>query len=297
MDAEIVIDAKAELGEGPSWDGNKGVLYWVDISQGLVHIYEPKGHNIDRTVSAGKNVSCVVPIDSRKVAITRDHGFYSLDLDTGKLTEIGRVQENLQDGTRFNDGKCDTKGRFWAGTMDVKETRPSGALYCLSKDRQVKKILSGVTISNGLGWSPDDSTMYYIDTPTRKVSAFDYEVESGDVKNRRTALDLSNQPGEPDGMAVDSEGMIWVAHWGGFCLTRWDPKLGRKIETVKVPAANVTSCCFGGKDLDELYITTARSGLDQDSLTRYPLAGGLFMVKVNVQGLRTNFTGYLIWND
>jgi sugar lactone lactonase YvrE len=286
MHPELVLDAQAELGEGPSWDTKNTVLYWVDILRGLVHVFEPH-ESRDTAVRAGKYVSSVVPKRSGGVAITLQHGFYTLNPKEGEVSTIAEVESRLA-MNRFNDGKCDLTGRFWAGTMDMEERNASGALYFLERDR-VRRVLEDVTISNGLGWSPDNNTMYYIDTPTRKVSALDYDAETGEVKNRRTVVDFNPvQPGSPDGMAVDTEGMIWVAHWGGYRVTRWNPATGRLLDTVILPVALVTSCCFGGRNLDELYITTARTGLDQGALSRQPLSGGLFRVRTGLRGLPTN---------
>lgn len=285
MNAELVLDVKAELGEGPSWDGKSGVLYWVDILRGVVHIFEP-AESQDTTVRAGEYVSCVVPRRSGGVAVTLQHGFYAVDFKHGKATKLAEVEKEVT-GNRFNDGKCDPAGRFWAGTMDMMEERATGALYRLQM-KKVEKILSGVTISNGIGWSPDSRTMYYIDSPTRKVSALDYDVLTGDAKDRRTIIEFSHdQPGSPDGMAVDAEGMIWVAHWGGSRVTRWNPATGRVLDFVTLPASQVTSCCFGGVNLDDLYITTARTGLDDQSLSQQPHAGGLFRVRLGVKGQPT----------
>ena len=290
MNPKLVLEAKSELGEGPSWDSRKGVLYWVDIFRGLVHVYDPDKSK-DRVVQAGRYVSSVVPRKSGGVAITLQHGFYRLNLEEGKPSLLVGVEENLA-RNRFNDGKCDPAGRFWAGTMDIEEKSPLAALYVLEKRKGVKKVLEGVTISNGLGWSPDKRTMYYIDTPTRCISAFDYSERTGDIENRRTAIDMSGQPGYPDGMAVDGEGMIWVAHWGGWRVTRFNPQTGKALEYVEMPASQVTSCCFGGEELRQLYVTTARAGISPDALAKEPQAGGLFMFEVDVRGLPTfSFSG------
>ena len=293
MIPEIATNLRAELGEGPSWDAEKEILYWVDITRGVIYAHTPNDPN-DEVIAWADNVSCVVPRKSGGLALTLQYGYYGLDLETKELTPLTEQVERESDGNRFNDGKCDPAGRFWAGTMDGHERSPSGSLYVLEKNQKLKKVLPNVTISNGLGWSPDNRVMYYIDTPTMKVSAFDYSVETGAIENRRTAVDFAqnNQPGSPDGMAVDEEGMIWVAHWGGARLTRWNPSTGKLLETLQVPADQVTSCCFGGKNLDELYITSATNGLDPQVLAAKPMSGGLFVAKVDVKGLPTNeFTG------
>jgi len=223
--------------------------------------------------------------------ITFPHGFFAVSLDGGKISPLSQEVEPELKNNRFNDGKCDPVGRLWAGTMDIQEKNATGSLYFLDpKDLKSHKVLSGITVSNGLGWSPDNKKMYYIDTPTMRVSVFDYSLDSGRLDNKRTAVDFSKegQPGSPDGMAVDDEGMIWVAHWGGSRVTRWDPETGKLLHTLPVPALQVTSCCFGGENLDELYITTAREGVDQQTLALQPLTGGLFMTKIyGVRGLPT----------
>lgn len=289
MEPEVASSIRAELGEGPSWDAEKGILYWVDIKQGLIfsHIL---GISDDDIVATAKNVSCVVPRKNGGLALTLQHGFYGLDLATKKLESISEQVETEIDGNRFNDGKCDPSGRFWAGTMDESERNPIGSLYCLEKNGKLKKVLSRVTVSNGLGWSPDGQKMYYIDTPTREIWSFDYSRRTGEISNRKTAVDFaeSNQKGYPDGMAVDAEGMIWVAHWGGARLTKWNPSNGTLLETLHIPADQVTSCCFAGEHLDELYITTARDGLDAKVLAAKPLTGSLFVARVGVKGLPTN---------
>jgi sugar lactone lactonase YvrE len=283
---QLTLDSQAELGEGPSWDSKNGVLYWVDIFRGQVHIYDPQKSK-DTAVRAGEYVSCVVPRRSGGVAMTLRHGFYTLALEDGRVALIAEVEKDMAEN-RFNDGKCDPAGRLWAGTMDIEERAPRGALYCLEKGSRVLTVLKGTIVSNGLGWSPDWSTMYFIDSPTRKVFAFDYAIETGELKSRRIAVDFAGQPGEPDGMAVDEEGMIWVAHWGGWRITRFDPNTGRALERVSMPVSQVTSCCFGGNRLDRLYVTTARSGLSPDALSKEPLAGDLFEVQTGVKGLATN---------
>jgi sugar lactone lactonase YvrE len=285
VDPRLVVDCQAELGEGPSWDDKDGNLFWVDIFQGQIHRYDPRVPK-DDAFYAGKYVSCVVPRRSGGVVITLQHGFYSLDVNGGNASVLAKVEESLPE-TRFNDGKCDPAGRLWAGTMDIGERAPVGALYVLEARSGVRTALKGITVSNGLGWSPDKATMYFIDSPTRKVFAFDYDVQTAELKNRRTAVDFRDQPGEPDGMAIDEEGKLWVAHWGGWRVTRFNPATGRAMEAVALPVSQVTSCCFGGGQLDRLYITSARNGLCPDVLKKEPLAGGLFEVETGVKGLPT----------
>ncbi|MFE5322504.1 SMP-30/gluconolactonase/LRE family protein [Paenibacillus sp. NPDC056579] len=282
---ELVLDAKATLGEGPCWDQRSGLLYWVDIKENAVHAYDPH-QGTNRTVHLDQMVGAAVARESGGLVLALQHGFHLLDMTTEQLTFLADPEKELTDN-RFNDGKCDAAGRFWAGTLSFEEKEPVAALYCLETDGTVRQALDGVIVSNGLGWSPDGRTMYYVDSMTRKVSAFDFEVETGRLSGRRTIVTIPEGGGFPDGMAVDEEGMLWVAQWDGWQVSRWNPSTGEQIGAIRVPAARVTSCAFGGPNNDELYITTARTGLSEESLAGQPLAGGLFRVKPGVAGLPT----------
>jgi sugar lactone lactonase YvrE len=283
---EVLHKAKASLGEGPSWDKGSASLYWVDILGKRVHVYRPDSGS-DRSLRMPGPVTCVVPRRSGGCVVTLQHGFYALNLTTSKLSLIAEVESNLA-GNRFNDGKCDTAGRFWAGTMNTKEDSATGALYCLSEHHSVRRMVSKVTVSNGLGWTPDDKNMLFADTGAKAVYRFDYDASTGRIRNRRTIADFSEAKLIPDGMAVDSEGMMWIAFWGESAVSRWDPSTGKKLDEIRLPVTQTTSCCFGGKKLDELFITTARVGLKGEALKKEPLAGALFRVKVGVKGLPTN---------
>lgn len=288
VNPELASNVRAVLGEGPSWDADRNVLYWVDIAGGVIYAHSP-GSPDDRVVQMVKEVSVVVPRRSGGLGVIAWNRIYGLDLKSKALTPITEEVESDK-GTRFNDGKCDSAGRLWTGTMDVQQRDPTGSLYVLERNLTLRKLLSGVAVSNGMGWSPDNKKMYYIDSPTKMVSVFDYNLQTGEVANRRTAVDFTQtqQPGIPDGMAVDEEGMIWVTHWGGARLTRWDPSNGSLLETIMIPSDQVTSCCFGGRNLDELYITSARFKQDPKVVASQPLSGRLFVTKVGVKGLPTN---------
>lgn len=275
--AELVLDARAILGEGPSWDERKQVLYWVDVIGRKVHVYDPAS-NTDRVISTGQYVGSVVPCEDGGLLAAMQNGIYRLDPDSGRLDFVADPEEHLP-GNRFNDGKCDAAGRFWAGTMDMSEQRFTGALYCLDRDGTVRKVLDSVGISNGMAWSRDNRTMYYIDTMRRSVAAFDFDIATASLANRRTVIDFTNERGVPDGMTIDEEGMLWIAHWDGYQVSRWDPRTGRKLDSIPLPVARVTSCVFGGPNRDELYITTARHNGIVGEYPDQPLAGGLFRVK------------------
>lgn len=281
-DAELFIDARAALGEGPCWDSSSGCLYWVDILEKKVCQYSPVTE-IVRSFSVRAYVGAVVPRVSGGLILALQNGIYSFDPDSGTCKEIANPEKEFP-GNRFNDGKCDPTGRFWAGTMSMQNEEEAGALYSLDLDGRVRKVLSGVTCSNGIAWSPDEQVMYYIDTPTRKVAAFDFDVSTGQLGASRTVVTIPESEGYPDGMTIDSEGMIWVAQWDGYCVSRWDPKTGTRLLKVRVPTARVTSCAFGGDKLDELYITTAMVGLSDEDLQTQPNAGGIFRFKTDIRG-------------
>ena len=283
--AELIIDSKAIAGEGPFWDTELHVLYWVDILGKKIHIYDPD-KNQDKYIQTTDYVSSVIPRKSGGAIIALKKELCFLDLETGEVLSIHNPEPDLEN-TRFNDGKCDAAGRLWIGTMDMNEERPDGSLYCLDTDLKLKRVIKGVTISNGLAWSADNKIMYFIDTPTKKISAFDFDLASGEIHNRRTVIDFPEKEGVPDGMSIDTDGMLWIAHFYGGKISRWDPRTGKMLEQYLIPASNVTSCCFGGIGLDELYITTARVLLSDRELIQQPFAGGIFRIKTNTTGVKS----------
>lgn len=280
MTVELIIDAKATLGESPSWDESLQILYWVDIIGMKCLTYHPST-NQQKTIQFDQMVGAVAPKENRGLIIALENGFYGLD-DLKETPYLIMQSETSKSGNRFNDGKCDPAGRFWAGTMSLNGDKEMGALYCLNLDLAVSKKLDRISISNGLAWSPDNKYMYYIDTPTQNVVKFDYDVETGEINNRQEIIAINPNEGYPDGMTIDQEGMLWIAHFGGGKVSRWDPTTGTHIQDVTVPALNVTSCVFGGEELNELYITTAKMGDDQ-----HEYAGGLFRIKTDVKGSPT----------
>ncbi|WP_342427300.1 SMP-30/gluconolactonase/LRE family protein [Paenibacillus sp. FSL L8-0158] len=281
--ANIVIDAKAKLGEGPSWDHQSQRLFWVDIKGFQLHIYDPFTCT-DRTINVGEHIGAVVPYLKNKVIVALISGLYCLDIETGAKVLIHDPEEGRL-GNRFNDGKCDPAGRFLAGTMSLNGEHAQGALYSLSTKGDVSLLVDKASTSNGLAWSADHRTMYYIDTPTLKIVSFDYDVVQGTIRNKQLVARLDESEGYPDGMTIDAEDMLWVARWGGKRVSRIHPAHGEVIAEVSLPVNCVTSCAFGGEQLDELYITTAQ---DDDSADQ-PLAGGLFMVKTGVKGTPTSY--------
>ncbi|THF80360.1 SMP-30/gluconolactonase/LRE family protein [Cohnella fermenti] len=280
----LVHDTKAELGEGPVWDSASERLLWVDIVAGRIHEYDPQRPNTGISHELGSFVSSVVPRRSGGWAVTRQDGYYAYNPATAELARLAEV-EGDKPGNRFNDGKCDPVGRYLAGTMSLSDKPGQGALYALDAEHAVRTLVGGIGCSNGLAWSADGSAMYYIDTPTRQVVAYDYDLATGAISGRRIAIAIPEDQGYPDGMTIDSDGMLWIAHWGGWQVSRWNPLTGDKLLSVPVPAALVTSCAFGGPALDKLYITTARVGLSAEDRDAQPQAGGLFCAEVGATGL------------
>lgn len=278
---ELVQDAGADLGEAPTWDADAHLLIWVDITRGLVHRFDPETGR-DTPLEAGQPLGAAVPSKSGRLALATRDGFSLLDPVTGRIELVAEVRAIPE--TMMNDGKCDAAGRFWAGTKDVQGHRPLGSLYRLGTDHRAVEVLTGVTISNGLGWSPDQRTMYYIDSGTHGIDRFDFESETGSMSNRRRMVELPKGWGLPDGMTVDEEGSLWVAFWTGSALRRIAPD-GRVASVVELPVSQVTSCAFGGDDLSDLYVTSARNGLSEDQLRQQPHAGGLFRLRPRVRGL------------
>jgi sugar lactone lactonase YvrE len=282
---KLVLDARAQLAEGPCWDPNKKALYWVDIEGRALHRYHPASQE-HLTVLVEQRIGAAVPREGTdEVVAALEDGFYLLHVHTGELIPLSLPEP--QSTTRFNDGKCDAAGRFWAGTMGYERHHSLGSLYCLAVNGTVRRVLSDVNLSNGLGWSPDGRSMYYIDSPTKQVAVYDFEPETGAMRNARVAVVIPEGEGVPDGMAVDEEGMLWVAQWGGSCVSRWNPHTGERLEKIILPAEQVTSCTFGGEGWTELYITTARIGLTERQLQAQPHAGGIFKVSLDIKGLPT----------
>jgi sugar lactone lactonase YvrE len=258
-------------------------MLWVDIEGCRVGLFDPAG-KANRTWPMPVHVSVAVPTRRGDfLAATRD-GFVRLNPETGVLTPLADPEADLP-GNRFNDGKCDPQGRFWAGSISYERTPEVCSLYRLDASLQVRRMVTRVSTSNGLAWSLDGRTMYYIDTPTRRVDAFDFDGSTGEIANRRTIIRVPEELGKPDGMTIDREGMLWVALWGGRAVSRWNPLSAELLGKVQVAAERVSSCCFGGADYDTLYITTARTGLSDEALTAQPMAGGLFAVQTGHRGL------------
>jgi sugar lactone lactonase YvrE len=284
----ILHQHDALVGEGPVWDPRIGKLVWVDIGNGHVLTTDPAdGTTVTRDL--GTAVGVVLPRASGGYVAALQDGFYTLP-DSG-VAELIEPVEASNPSTRFNDGEIDPQGRFWAGTMGWQAEPGQGSLYRLDPNGTVTRMLEDVTISNGLGWSPDGTTMYYVDTPTLRVDMFDFDPATGDIENRREFTTIRVGGGRPDGLTVDSEGAVWVATWPGFGVHRYLPD-GSLDAIIPLPVSNVSSIELGGRDLRDAFITTAWELLSEEQHAAQPLAGSLFHTRVDVPGQpRVPFAG------
>lgn len=273
---EQVTDPVAAHGEGPVWHATWPGPRWVDMLAGDVLELDRgsvRRHHVGTVAAAPR------PCEDGRVVLALERGFAIASAD---LTDVHLLGELWTDpGVRMNDGDCDPDGRFYCGSMAYDERAGAGSLYRLDRDGAVSTVVTGVTISNGLAWSPDGGTAYYIDTPTHRVDAFDYDTSHG-LANRRTVIHIPGSDGAPDGMTVDAASRLWVALWGGAAVRCYEPD-GRLVEHFALPVTQVTACTFGGPDLDELYITTSRQQVPSGA---QPEAGALFRIRPGAHGQR-----------
>lgn len=281
-----VWNAHAALGEGPLWSVREQALYWADILNHRLHRYVP-GEERQRSWQFDQEISAIAErADATDLVITQRHGFATFSPASEELVPLLQVEADIP-GNRFNDGKCDRQGCFWAGTMDFDGKRPTGSLYRLSPSLECSRIDTGYIVTNGPAWSSDYRTMYHNDSVNGRVYAFDFDPDSGEARNKRLFLQFTSEEGSPDGMCTDAEGGLWIAHWGAGLVTRHN-SAGKVLRTIQLPCSQVTSCAFGGAALTTLYITTAAVGLSQQQLEREPLAGGLFALNIDIAGVPAN---------
>lgn len=281
----LVIPHTCLLGEGPVWDAARKTVCWVDILNGEVHEFSTVAQH-HRKIDVKDMVGAIALCNNGEYIAALKTGLAFVHKDSGRIRMLHHPEVHLP-GNRFNDGKCDPAGRFWVGTMALTETPGAGSLYMIDKNLAHTKKIGGVTISNGMAWTDDHQTFYYIDTPTYEVVAYRYHLSTGEITERSVVIKIPKEDGFPDGMTIDAEGMLWIAHWDGWQVTRWDPRTGEKLSHIAMPVARVTSCTFGGEHLQDLYITSAKVGLSEKQLEEQPLAGGLFVLKKCGQGVAT----------
>ncbi|MGT2462265.1 SMP-30/gluconolactonase/LRE family protein [Sinomonas atrocyanea] len=284
---EPVLDARATLGEGPVWDDRTGTLLWVDIHRHQVHRFDP-GTGVDHSITLDEPVGSVVLRDDGGLMGAVGLSIGEIDEEKASFTPWHTVQE----GDRMNDGACDPRGRYLAGTLTEPLIEGGSGLFALQPNGSLRRLLTDLTLSNGLAWSPDGRTMYYIDTFLERVDAFDYDLDTGAIESRRPVVDLHEAEGRPDGMTVDAEGNLWVAMARGRAVRCYDTR-GSLQDLVSVPAPVVTSCTFGGPGLADLYITTGQWPASPEQLRDWPHAGAIFRLSgTGARGLPSHRFGF-----
>lgn len=290
---ELVFDVQNALGEGSIWNHITQELWWIDIEGFTFNTYNPKTQK-RRMIDVKQHIGTVVPSkDGLSAIVALRTGIHRLDLETEEMKFLVSPEVDTN-SIRLNDGKCDPAGRFWVGSMHFNQTEYAANLFSISSDGNKvssKKMQDSVTISNGIIWSLDEKTMYYIDTKRGNVRGYDYEKSTGDISNERVVITVPDSLGYPDGMTIDAEGMLWIALWNGNCVSRWNPNTGALMQTIEVPAHNISSCAFGGENLDTLYLTSARLDTNEEELKIKPQSGGLFKVVPGVKGVKSYFFG------
>ncbi|MEK4629168.1 MAG: SMP-30/gluconolactonase/LRE family protein [Solibacillus sp.] len=271
------------LGESPVWDHQTSTLYWVDILEKKVYICNALSSNEIKTLHFSKQISSLALATGKNAIITLEDGFYLLDLKTGTTVLIQHVEKELLEN-RFNDGKCDASGRFFAGTMNKFYKHHQAGLYCLHRNFQVEQKMFNMNLANGIAWSTNNKLMYVVDSLEKVIYQFNYNMNESRMYNKKICIDFQNEAGYPDGITIDEQDMLWVAHWEGAKISRWNPKTSKKIDEIILPALKITSCTFGGKHLNELFITTASEGMSNEQLKKYPMSGRMFRIKLPISG-------------
>lgn len=276
--AKCIIKNKSILGEGPVWDESKQKLYYVDIMGKIINCFDPQTNQIDY-IKTDKPVGCIA-LDNRNNIISAEQNMLvRIDVDTKNRKKICNF--DFDDYLRFNDGKCDAKGRFWLGTMAINQSHPKakdcGSLFCSDEFGNINEMLKNMAIPNGLAFTNDNKYMYHIDTATQCIARYDFDILHGLISNKIIVVNVPENEGCPDGMTIDKEGMLWIALWGGYAVARYNPLTGEQISKIQVDAENVSCCAFGGENMDVLYITSAMNDNGD--------GGELFCYKTNTQGM------------
>ncbi len=274
-----ILSVQDQLGEGPLWDPACGLLYWLDIESNLYHTLNPVTNAHEIVSFKNQCVGVMAQRTAGGMVTAGSNGFGFWDPDTQTWSPIVDPEAHKPQ-SRFNDGAVDRRGRFWAGTLGDAD---QNGLYCLNPDLSLRQMESGISVSNGIGWSPDNRVMYYTDSGPAVIYAYDFDLESGNLSNRRVFVG-NTRPGTPDGLTVDCEGFIWSTRWDGWCVDRYDPD-GKLERTIPMPVQRPTSVMFGDANLERLYITSARTELSPSDLAAQPLAGDLFACYPGVKGL------------
>jgi sugar lactone lactonase YvrE len=284
MTATLLHKLSSTLGEGAFWHSTRNSFFWVDIEGKTLYEHTAQG----KLSSWGSpyRISMVAQTQEDHVIVLAMQGrVMKFDLQTGALSMVVKIELDKPDN-RSNDGGVDVMGRLWIGTMSMHFQEGSGSLYCIDRDLSVNKKIQGLTVPNGLVWSADNTRMYHVDSNSRKVAAYAFDPNMGTISFKKNVLQIPRNMGSPDGMCMDEEGMIWIAHWNGFGVYRWNPADGTLIGKIEVPVPQVSSCAFGGENMDQLLITTARQNMSAADREKYPDSGSVYIATPGVRGLR-----------
>ena len=283
--AELLYSSQCILGESPFWHAERKCCFWVDIENGVLYEY----NWIQKTTRSWKfnyRLPLVLQGKGNKLILALDAKIARFDLETEQTEWLIDIETGSE--TRCNDGACDSNGRLWVGTMHLQQKHEAAALYCVDNNMKVEKKLKNTTVSNGIAWSLDNKCLYFVDSPTQAVQSFIFEEETGKITFEKNTISIPDEMGSPDGIAIDAEGMLWIAHWGGFGIYRWNPHNGKLLDKIELPVPQVSSCAFVGENLDYLLITTARENMKEEDLKKYSESGDVFLVKVAVKGVLPN---------
>ncbi len=273
------------LGEGAIWHPGWGKFLYVDILGEKVGCIDPITKE-RKEVNVGRKIGVAVPADNGKLIAALQGSIAQLETEKGTLDKLIDIEPGNPEN-RCNDGRCDAMGRLWIGVMNVNALPREGALYRF--DDSLTKMLENTSVSNGICWSKDNCFMYYIDSLDYNVKMYDFDLKTGSISNERVIITIEEEGCMPDGMCMDEEGKLWIAMWGEGCIRRYEPDSGNLIGKVIVEAPHVTNCSFGGDNMQQLFITTAREGLSEEELERFPLSGALFIADTGIRGLGINY--------
>jgi sugar lactone lactonase YvrE len=284
MNARLLHTPQCFLGEGPCWHPARNSCFWVDIENCRLYEYDwPNGNQV-REWTFHRRISLAVIDTAGKLILAMEGGLMRFDPDTGDSHWLLDLEKEYKKH-RCNDGGVDREGRLWVGTLHRDFIPGVASLYCIDKDLIPQRRITNVTISNGIAWSGDDTRLYFIDSPQRTIASYLYDKHTGHLTFEKIVVQIPEGLGDPDGMTIDEEDTLWVAHWGGHGVYRWDPCTGALLDVIKVPAPNVSSCAFAGGSLDHLVITTARQDLTPQQLSEYPHSGDIFVARLPVKGV------------
>lgn len=289
MKPTLLVKGKFLLAEGPLWSADRNSLFWVDIEGKTLNEFYWKSGELKKS-SLPQRVGFLTEAGDEQLILGMQGGLALFNLASQELTWLQDVEKE-QENQRCNDGKCDAQGRLWFGTMDIEARRGKGNFYVFDRQQGLQRKLEGLSIPNGLSWSLNKKKLYHIDSVSRSIKSYIFDPSRGSVTFEKVAIQVPEKFGMPDGMTIDEEGMLWIAHWGGFGVLRWNPNTGKLLTKIDLPVPQVTSCTFGGDAYEYLFITSASIHLTKAEQEKYPLSGSIFMVKPGVRGLPPNKFG------